>query len=105
VLKLEETIELILKNIPDYDRAAVLNLIEEKRQELGPEVINKESAAMIVARELGIDLQQIAPRFKISDISEQTRNVTITVKVVNVGSVRTFSRSGDGGDTSCWARG
>ena len=57
VLTLEETIELILKNIPDYDRATVLKLIDEKRQELGPEVINDESAAMIVARELGIDLQ------------------------------------------------
>jgi replication factor A1 len=100
MLTLEETIELILKNIPDYDRATVLKLIDAKRQELGPEIINDESAAMIVARELGIDLQQVSPkaRLKISDITEQTRNVTITVKVVNVGSVRTFSRSGDGGE-------
>jgi replication factor A1 len=100
VITLEETIELILKNVPDYDRAAVLKLIEDKRQELGPEVINDESAAMIVAREHGIDLQQIAPkvRLKITDITEQTRNVTITVKVINVGTVRTFSRSGEGGE-------
>jgi replication factor A1 len=100
VLTLEETIELILKNIPDYDRATVLKLIEEKRQELGPEVINDESAAMIVARELGIDLQQIAPkvRLKVSEITEQTRNVTITVQVTNVGTVRTFTRSGNGGE-------
>ena len=100
MLTLNETIELILKNIPDYDRAAVLKLIEEKRQELGPEVINDESAAMIVARELGIDLQQIAPkvRLKIADITEQIRNITITVQVINVGTVRTFSRSGEGGE-------
>ena len=100
MLTLNETIELIMKNIPEYDRAAVLKLIQEKRQELGPEVINDESAAMIVARELGIDLQQIAPkvRLKISEISEQTRNITITVQVINVGSVRTFSRSGEGGE-------
>ena len=100
MITLEETIELILKNVPEYDRAAVLKLIEDKRQELGPEVINDESAAMIVAREHGIDLQQIAPkvRLKIADITEQTRNVTITVKVTNVGAVRTFSRAGDGGE-------
>jgi replication factor A1 len=98
VLTLEEMIELILKNVPDYDRAAVLNLINEKRQELGPEIINDESAAMIVAREHGIDLQPPKVRLKISDITEQTRNVTITVQVINVGEVRTFSRSGNGGE-------
>ncbi|MFQ5832763.1 MAG: DUF2240 family protein [Candidatus Thorarchaeota archaeon] len=99
VLTLEETIELILKNT-DYERQDVLKMIEEKRQELGPEVVNEESAAMIVARELGIDLQQISAkaRLKIEDITESTRNVTLTAKVINVGSVRTFTRKGEGGE-------
>ena len=75
-------------------------MIEEKRQELGPEVINDESAAMIVARELGVDLHQISPaaRQKIEDITETTRNVSITARVDNIGGVRTFSRKDGGGD-------
>ena len=99
VLTLEETIELIMKHFPDNDRKAIMKMIEEKRQELGPEVVNEESAAMIVARELGIDLHQVAPttRQKIEDITESTRNVTLTAKVVNIGPVRTFSRK-DGGE-------
>ncbi|MDF1537736.1 MAG: OB-fold nucleic acid binding domain-containing protein [Candidatus Thorarchaeota archaeon] len=99
VLTLEETIELIRKQLPEYDRKAIMKMIEEKRQELGPEVVNEESAAMIVARELGIDLQQVSVRArqKIEDITESTRNVTITAKVVHVGTVRTFAKK-DGGE-------
>ena len=72
MLTLEETIQLIRKQLPDYDRKDIMEMIEEKRQELGPEVVNEESAAMIVARELGIDLHQIEPRarLKIKDISD-----------------------------------
>ncbi len=75
-------------------------MIEEKRQELGPEVINDESAAMIVARELGVDLHQMSPaaRQKIEDITETTRNVAITARVDSIGAVRTFSRKDGGGD-------
>ena len=98
LLTLEETIELILKHRSDYERKDILTMIEEKREELGKEVINDESAAMIVARELGVDLHQMSPkaRQRIEDITEATRNVAITAKVVNIGTVRTFSRK-DGG--------
>ncbi|MGY5875089.1 MAG: OB-fold nucleic acid binding domain-containing protein [Candidatus Thorarchaeota archaeon] len=94
MLSLEETIELILKNQSEFDRKDILKLIKEKRDELGPEVVNEESAAMIVARELGIDLQQVSAkaRFKIEDISENTRTVHLTAKIVSVGTVRAFSR-------------
>ncbi|MFW9845840.1 MAG: OB-fold nucleic acid binding domain-containing protein, partial [Candidatus Thorarchaeota archaeon] len=99
VLTLEETIELILKHT-DYQREDVLKMIGEKREELGPEVVNEESAAMIVARELGIDLQQVSAkaRLRIEDITESTRNVTLTAKVLNRGSVRTFTRKGEGSE-------
>jgi replication factor A1 len=99
VLTLEETINLILKHT-EYQRQDVLNMIEEKRQELGPDVVNDESAAMIVARDLGIDLHQLSakPRMRIEDISESTRNVTLTAKVINVGPVRTFTRKDEGGE-------
>jgi replication factor A1 len=99
MLTLEETIDQILKHLPEYDKKDILEMIEEKRQELGPDVINDESAAMIVARELGVDLQQDSPkaRAKIEELIEGSRNVTLTAKVVNVGTVRTFSRR-DGND-------
>ena len=99
MLTLEETIQLILKQLPEYDRKDILTMIDEKRQELGPEVVNEESAAMIVARELGIDLQQLSPktRLRIEDITETTRNVAIIGKVASVGEPRTFARkSGEG---------
>ncbi len=100
LLTLEETIELILKHRPDYERKDILAMIEEKREELGREVINDESASMIVARELGVDLHQISPkaRQRIEDITEATRNVALTAKVVNIGTVRTFSRKDGGGE-------
>ncbi len=99
MLTLEETIQLILENSPEYERKDIMKMVEEKRQELGPEVVNEESAAMIVARELGVDLQQVSARarMKIEDITESTRSVALTAKVVGVSGVRTFSRS-DGGE-------
>ncbi|MFW9793561.1 MAG: OB-fold nucleic acid binding domain-containing protein [Candidatus Thorarchaeota archaeon] len=100
MLTLEETIELILKHRSDYDRKGILKMIEEKRQELGPEVINDESAAMIVARELNVDLHQMSPtaRQKIEDITETSRNIALTVRVDNIGAVRTFTRKDGGGE-------
>jgi replication factor A1 len=94
VLTLEETIKLILDNQSEFDRSDILKMIQEKRDELGPEIVNDESAAMIIARELGIDLQQMSGkgRLQIKDITEETRNVSIIVKVVSTGDVRTFSR-------------
>jgi replication factor A1 len=100
LLTLEETIELILKHRSDYERKDILTMIEEKREELGREVINDESAAMIVARELGVDLHQISPkaRQRIEDITEATRSIALTAKIINIGIVRTFSRKDGGGE-------
>jgi replication factor A1 len=96
LLTLEETIELILKHRSDYERNDVLTMIQEKRQELGPEVINDESAAMIVARELGVDLYKVTPsaRQRIEDITESTKNVNALVGIIdNISAIRTFQKS------------
>ncbi len=100
MLTLEETIELILKHKSDYERNDILKMIQDKRNELGPEVINDESAAMIVARELGVDLHKMSPsaRQRIEDITESTKNVAGLVgRVDRIGTVRTFARK-DGGE-------
>lgn len=100
MLTLEETIELILKHKSDYERNDILTMIQDKRNELGPEVINDESAAMIVARELGVDLHKMSPsaRQRIEDITESTKNVAGLVgRVDRIGTVRTFARK-DGGE-------
>lgn len=96
MLTLEETIELILKHRSDFERNDILTMIQEKRQELGPEVINDESAAMIVARELGVDLHRVAPsaRQRIEDITESTKNVNALVGIIDsVSAIRTFQKS------------
>ncbi|MGY5859645.1 MAG: OB-fold nucleic acid binding domain-containing protein [Candidatus Thorarchaeota archaeon] len=99
MLTLEETIELILKHHKsEYEKNDILVMIQEKRNELGPEVINDESAAMIVARELGVDLLTMSPsaRQRIEDINESTKNVTGLVgRVDRIGEVRTFTRKDD----------
>jgi len=98
LLTLEQTIEVILKHRGDLDRKAVMEMIQQKREQMGPDLVNEESAAMIVARDLGIDLQQLSPRarMKIADINEGTRSVTLTAKVVGIDTVREFARAGGG---------
>jgi replication factor A1 len=98
LLTLEETIELILKHKSEYERNDILTMIQEKRNELGPDVINDESAAMIVARELGVDSVKMSPvaRQRIEDIDETTKNVGgIIGRVDRIGEVRTFTRKDD----------
>ncbi|MGQ4912052.1 MAG: OB-fold nucleic acid binding domain-containing protein [Candidatus Thorarchaeota archaeon] len=98
---LEETIELILKHRSDYERSDIIELIEEKRQELGPDIINDESAAMLVARELGVELHRPASsrmRTKISDIKEPNKSVTIVARVERIGDVKTFTRKDGSGE-------
>ena len=98
MLTLEETIELVLKHKSEYEKNDILVMIQEKRNELGPEVINDESAAMIVARELGVDLLTMSPsaRQRIEDIDESTKNVSGLVgRVDRIGEVRTFTRKDD----------
>jgi replication factor A1 len=100
MLTLEETIERILKNRTDLERKDISKMIKDKRQELGPEVINDESAAMIVARELGVDLHQMSPsaRLKIGELTETTRNVTIKARVDHIGGIRNFTKKDGGGE-------
>ncbi len=94
MLTLEEAIETILKQRPELDRGDVLQMIHDKREQLGPEIVNDESAALIIARELGIDLQHMSTRarLKISEITESSRSIALTAKVVSVGTVRSFVR-------------
>ncbi len=91
---LEEIIERILKHHPQYDRKDILTMIKEKREELGPDVINDEAAAMIVARELGVDLLQDSSRgqFRVEDITEDKRNVALIARVIRLDTMRTFRR-------------
>ncbi|MEM2141636.1 MAG: OB-fold nucleic acid binding domain-containing protein [Candidatus Thorarchaeota archaeon] len=93
MLTLEEMIEIVLRNT-EYDRKQILDLIRKKRQHIGMDLINDESAAMIVARELGVDLQQPrSSRMRISDLNENMRNVVLTAMIVRIDPVRTFSKS------------
>jgi len=100
MLTLEETIERILKNRSELERKDISKMIKDKRQDLGPEVINDESAAMIVARELGVDVQQMSPAtgLKIGELTETTRNVTIKARVDHIGGIRTFTKKEGGGE-------
>jgi ssDNA-binding replication factor A large subunit len=99
MLTLEETIELILKHRSDYERSDILEMVKEKREELGPEVVNDESAAMIVARELGVDLHRTTTqaRTRIEDVSLSSRSVNLVAQVKYIGNMTTFSRK-DGGE-------
>ena len=98
MLTLEEIIELILKQKTNLERNDVLTMIQEKRNDLGPDLINDESAALIVARELDVDSARMSPsaRTRIEDINESTKNVAGLIgRVDGIGEVRTFKRKDD----------
>lgn len=65
--------------------------IEARRVKLSG-LISKEGAAQIIARELGVDLDNV--RMKISELISGMKKANLVCKIVKIFPVRTFERNG-----------
>lgn len=64
--------------------------VEEKYQELSG-LVTKEGAAYLVARQIGIDVPN-GNEIKINDVNENSRNVNVVGRIVNVSRINKFKR-------------
>jgi replication factor A1 len=92
---LSEIVERILSIRHDLTREEVLRMIKDKKTEAGG-YFTDESAARLVASELGIEISRepLRPEILIRDLVSGLNDVTVTGRVIIVYPSKTFVRSG-----------
>jgi len=93
-MSLEDVVKRILLSRPDLSQEDVLKRIEEKRKGVEGYLTN-ETAARIVANELGVEVPQefFKTEIMIEDVVSGLNDVTVTGRVISVHSPQTFIRS------------
>jgi len=91
ITKTKELIKLILSKRRDLSEEDILKMIEERISELGG-LIDDEAAAMLIAKELGVQLPLTGTRLqlsslKIRDITPGYRNITLKAHVLKVSNI------------------
>ncbi len=89
----ENVIEKILGSRPDLTRQEVLEMIEKKKEGAG-EFFTDETAARIVASELGVEIVQkpLQLEILIKDLVSGLNDVTLTGRVITFYPPQTFTR-------------
>ncbi len=89
----EEIVEQILSSRPDLTRQEVQKMIEKKKEGIG-EFFTDETAARIVASELGVEVFQklLQLEILIQDLVSGLNDVTVAGSVVTVYPPKTFTR-------------
>ena len=92
-MKLEEIVEQILASRSDLKRKEILEMIETKKRNAG-NFLTDETAARIVASELGMESVQKPLRLEIQiqDLVSGLNDVTVSGQVVAVNPPKTFTR-------------
>ena len=92
-MSLEKIVEQILSSRPDLTRQEVHKMIEKKKEGVG-EFFTDETAARIVASELGVEIVQKPLRLEIliQDLVSGLNDVTVAGRVITVYPPKTFTR-------------
>jgi len=90
---LEEIVNRILSSRSDLKRKEILEMIEKKKRGAG-DFLTDETAARIVASELGVKIvhEPIRLKIQIQDLVSGLNDVTVTGQVVAVYPPKTFTR-------------
>lgn len=92
-MSLEKIVEQILSSRPDLTRQEVHKMIEKKKEGVG-EFFTDETAARIVASELGVEIVQKPLRLEIliQDLVSGLNDVTVAGRVITFYPPKTFTR-------------
>ncbi len=87
--KVDKIVALISEkfNVP---KEKVLKEIKEKIEEFGG-LVSEEGAAMLVARDYGLDIREIA-KSKVSDLVSGIKNIALTLRVFKISEEKKFER-------------
>ncbi len=89
----EEIVNLILSSCSDLKRKEIVEIIEKKKSEAG-NFLTDETAARIVASELGVEIvkKPFQLKIQIQDLISGLNDVTVVGQVVAIYPLKTFTR-------------
>ncbi len=95
---LDEVISLILRKKPSLTREEVVEMVEKKVKELG-ELVDEYVAALLVAKELGVEVPRVDSGVKLSDLkvadlAPGLRNVAVTLRILKKERPVKFEKDG-----------
>jgi replication factor A1 len=92
-MDLKETVNQILLSCSDIKREEIIKMIENKKREAGG-FLSNETAARLVASELGVQIakKQIRLKIQIKDLVSGLNDVSLAGQVVAVYPPKTFKR-------------
>lgn len=87
--------ELIQKR-PDLNRNSLFELVRQKKSKVGGGFLTDQGALFLVAADLGVALKPlINSKTNLPSIGEQRRDLSLTARVLSIGSPKIFTRKGD----------
>jgi replication factor A1 len=92
-MDLKETVNQILSSRSDIQREEIMKMIENKKREAGG-FLSNETAARLVASELGVEIakKQIHLKIQIKDLVSGLNDVSLAGQVISVYPPKTFKR-------------
>ncbi len=92
----DKIIEIVSEKT-DKDKSEIQKKIEERIDKLAG-LVSKQGAAMIIAHEMGVDVEdEFRKEIKVKDLNEEMNNISLTLKITDVSEVNSFEKQTDNG--------
>ncbi len=92
----EGLIEEVLRNKPDMSRDDIVELIEEKKRNVGAGYLTDQGALFLIAGELGVQLKPVTSDLTLKDLYVGANDITIVSRVLAVYPISEYKKK-DGG--------
>jgi replication factor A1 len=89
-------VEEVLKNKPDLSRDEIIELIEEKKRNVGAGYLTDQGALFLIAGELGVQLKPMTSDLTLKDLYLGANDITIVARVLAVYPISEYKKK-DGG--------
>jgi len=89
-------IEEVLRNKPDMSRDDIIELIEDKKRNVGAGYLTDQGALFLIAGELGVQLKPVTSDLTLKDLYVGANDITIVSRVLAVYPISEYKKK-DGG--------
>ena len=88
----EGLIEEVLRSKPDMSRDDIVELIEEKKRNVGAGYLTDQGALFLIAGELGVQLKPVTSDLTLKDLYLGANDITIVARVLAVYPISEYRR-------------
>jgi ssDNA-binding replication factor A large subunit len=89
-------VDEVLRNKPDMSREDIIEMIEDKKRNVGAGYLTDQGALFLIAGELGVQLKPMTSDLTLKDLHAGANDITIVARVLAVYPISEYKRK-DGG--------